>query len=108
HKRKRFYDEEKDYISLITLDCDYCKQDDFKEWKNIMTETLEMSLRRGDVFTFWNDTQAMIILSDVRDHGPQIIETRIRNNLPKNMEYKLNINFKTINAESKYTIESPI
>lgn len=42
---------------------------------------LEKSLRRGDVFTSWNQNQILIMLHDVRNNGTEIIKERLISNL---------------------------
>lgn len=100
-KRKRKSGQELDYVCLMTLEDDLSKVE-VKTWTMEMTSLLGNSLRKGDIFTFWNDTQIIIILSNVRENGPIIIEKRIRNELSKSTTYNINIEFTVLNEESKY------
>lgn len=106
-KRNRDLGEEQDYISLLTLDCKHCIQEDYNQWSKIMTEVLKNTLRKGDIFTFWNDSQVLIMLSDVKENGVEAIEARIKKNLPKYMGYNISIKFTMINKESNFATESP-
>jgi hypothetical protein len=60
-----------------------------REWAMLLKSTL----RKGDVFTFWNDSQILIMLHDVRGDGVSVIENRIANN----MKNYLKINGNEIN-----------
>jgi DNA-binding SARP family transcriptional activator len=62
--RKRLNQNELDYIGSITIKCERCAKDELKEWSVLMNKLLERSLRKGDIFTFWNETQILILLND--------------------------------------------
>lgn len=83
-KRKALRNDECDYLSIITLIGveDKCKAfDESSELSNNLTRLLMFSLRKGDIFTFWNDNQILLMLHDVRGDGTKRVEERIRNNL---------------------------
>lgn len=110
-ERKRVKKDEPDFISLITLSCDNCKQEEINNWMKIMTEALEGTLRKGDAFTFWNDTQILIIFDDAKEDGLESIESRIRKTIKritKDTEYIMSIKFIPIVPDNNFTIKSPI
>lgn len=93
-KRKSIRNNEYDYLCIIN----YNKSGMYgheamasisREWAMLLKTTL----RKGDVFTFWNDSQILIMLHDVRGDGVSVIENRIANN----MKNYLKINGNEIN-----------
>jgi len=57
---------------------------------------LEKSLRKGDVYSFWNDTQIIIMLNGAKEDSLEKIETRIRKgfrSIAETDNYSLDINF---------------
>ncbi len=89
-KRKRKpKDHDPNFISLISSKCEYnCSSKKVKRWVKLMEEVLDKTLRKGDIYTFWNDTQIIVLLQTVKREGLGTIEDRIR----KNMEPLLNEN----------------
>lgn len=81
-KRKILRDEENDYICIMSLK-------DVKSSKEI-SELLRNSLRKGDVFTFWNQNQVLLMLHNVGKDGIKVIENRIYNNLLKHTNLNSN------------------
>ena len=74
-KRKSLRTEERDYICIISVN-----------WNNEknprgMSELLRNNLRKGDVFTFWNQNQILVMLHNMKEDGINIIENRIYDNL---------------------------
>lgn len=95
-KRKSLRNDENDYLCIINLnqkkDKNYDSKD-FRKYSKYWTELLVNSLRKGDVFTFWNDNQILIMLNNVRGEGIKEIESRVHSNLRKNNKInKNNIN----------------
>lgn len=74
-KRKSLRDNEKDYICIISI-----KWNSEKNIKGI-SELLRKNLRKGDVFTFWNQNQILLMLHNMKEEGVNIIENRIYDNL---------------------------
>lgn len=99
-QRRSIRHNENDFIALISLN-DYHDEAGIKKWIKIMTELLKYSLRAGDAFTFWNDSQVILLLHDVRDNGRELIENRIRKNLRSYGEYDLKIRFKPLHSGEK-------
>ena len=84
HKRQSQRDKEKDYICLITLKSPENfpqEQKQMQHWMTDMEVVLSESLRKGDVFTFWNDTQILLLLHRVKETGLKTLESRIKRNL---------------------------
>ncbi|SHI55086.1 BTAD domain-containing putative transcriptional regulator [Lutispora thermophila] len=79
-KRRSTRDENIGYMSLITLksDKDVSKTDELSRNTKSMLEVLEKTLRKGDVFTSWNDTQIIVMLANAKKDGLSKIEKRIR------------------------------
>ena len=106
-KRQRTIGEKRGYICLITLNKDDCSNEDIKSWEKIMNETLQSTLRKGDVYSFWNDTQILILLNEIRDSSIDVIEGRIRSNLPVDFGYHINMKFTQIEIEEDFILKSP-
>lgn len=82
-KRKGLRDENPGFISLITLNFDYKKGyggEELNKITKIITGVLKESLRKGDVFSFWNDTQILIMLNGAKESNLKEIEKRIWRN----------------------------
>jgi two-component SAPR family response regulator len=83
-KRKSLRTSESDYVALITLGKSKIPRHDqteIEKWSKNMTQILSKSLRKGDVFTFWNETQLLILLHNIHDGGLTTVESRIKKNL---------------------------
>ena len=83
-KRKSTRNNEYDYLCIINFNHRGYKNYDTKETNKISREwavLLETTLRKGDVFTFWNDSQILIMLHDVKGDGISVIENRIIKNM---------------------------
>lgn len=82
-RRKGLRDENPGFISLITLKFDDMNGyggEELNKITKIMTGVLKKSLRKGDVFSFWNDTQILIMLNGAKENSLKEIETRIWRN----------------------------
>ena len=67
-----------------------------------MTVILLKSLRKGDIFTFWNDSQILIILHDIQGGCFNKVEDRIRKNMRDYINfnsYKTSITFLPLNSD---------
>ncbi len=83
-KRKSLRTNESDYVALVTLAKSKIPRHDqteIEKWSNNMTKVLSKSLRKGDVFSFWNDTQLLIMLHNISNEGLNVVESRIKKNL---------------------------
>lgn len=74
-KRKSIRYDESDYLCIISIN-----QNKKRNSKGF-SELLRTSLRKGDVFTFWNQNQILMMLHNVKDGGAKSIKERIYNNL---------------------------
>lgn len=74
-KRKSFRNDESDYLCIVNISPINNKN------SRDLSELLRNSLRKGDVFTFWNQNQVLLMLHNVRGDGVRKIESRIYNNL---------------------------
>ncbi len=82
-KRKGLRDSVVDYMSLITLNYDekaMKSEEELKKFVKAMSSVLEKSLRKGDVYSYWNDKQILVMLHGAREDSLEKVETRIRNN----------------------------
>ena len=101
-RRKGQRNSEGDYISIITLESEREDISISKNWEEEMSQILQNSLRKGDVFTFWNDKQILILLHEVKQQALMIIEKRFRDKIrqkPKIAKLKINIDFKPLLEE---------
>lgn len=84
-RRKRNIGEKQDYITIITLK-EGLKKYDLEYWSDNLSHVLKKTLRQGDVYTFWNELQVLILLENIHEDEIINIENRIRDNL--NLKYK--------------------
>lgn len=82
-KRKSLRNNENDYLCIITINRNKSSfyEPETKNSINDIFMVLEKSLRKGDVFTSWNENQILIMLHDVKNNGTEIIQERLTNNL---------------------------
>ncbi|MDX9916790.1 MAG: BTAD domain-containing putative transcriptional regulator [Gudongella sp.] len=80
NKRKRVDNGQPDFITLISMVLTDRDDDgvDYTYWNRLMTEVLSNTLRKGDIYTFWNDSQVLVMLTDCKTDGIGIIEKRIK------------------------------
>lgn len=107
HKRRRVDGEESDYIALINFK-PYNERETSTEGSiRLMTKVLDTTLRRGDVYTFWNDSQILLLLPEVKDGGINQIENRIKKNYEKlkEIDLRLTCSFETVQNDSKLNIK---
>lgn len=108
-KKRALRDQIPSFLGLIKLIDENDGQEYLKVWVKAMTRTLEETLRKGDAFSFWNDTQILLILNESKEEGLEAVEKRIRHNLKsKNQYFNINIKFLPITSESLLLQESPI
>lgn len=92
------------YVGLITIIKIDNKKHFDNELKDIMLsikEILLKSLRKGDVFSFWNDSQIVVILSEIEQCNIDIVEKRIQREFENALlgkEYNLKFKFRRIIA----------
>lgn len=101
--RKSMRNDENDYYCVITLknsEVIYNSREKIEKWNDVMKEVLISSLRKEDVFTFWNENQALLILHNVLGEGTKIIEERVRKNynLRKLDSYNMDFVFQHITS----------
>lgn len=85
-KRKSQRNNQNDYLCIATInrnDESYNDSIEFNKGLNDMFFALERTLRKGDVFTSWNENQILIMLHDVNESGTDIIEGRLLDSLKK-------------------------
>ena len=82
-KRKSLRNNEYDYLCTITInrsDNNYYEPEIKKSLSDVFS-VLERTLRKGDVFTCWNDNQILVMLHNVKGNSTEIIKERLTNNL---------------------------
>ncbi len=96
-----------EYIGLVTIDTTMGGKVSKKEL-NGAAENLKLvlkeSLRKGDVFTKWNDYQMIVLLTDVQQDALTLIGKRIKekfSNIGKVNAFTVDISFKPITAEKE-------
>lgn len=100
-KRKRSIGEENNFLTLITLTEDLSKEE-LKTWRKTIIKVLKTSLRWGDIFTFWNDFQILLLLQNVQVDRIGNIERRIQDNLEfvsRDITYNITISSSLIASE---------
>jgi hypothetical protein len=100
-RRKGERNSEDDYICIITLENNIDDKIN-SSWTDELSKILKNSLRKGDVFTFWNDKQLLIMLHEVKNNALIKIENRLREKIkrrPKIAKLKISIEFKPLIEE---------
>lgn len=105
HKRLRKEGQQPDFITLITLkESNEDEKQDLVVWNKLMTFVLDTTLRKGDIYTFWNDTQVLILLPDVKEGGIQAIEKRVKKKYEELEKGNLKISIKSKPIEKGTTL----
>jgi len=103
-KRKSIRNNEYDYLCIINFNLrGFQNYDSLTSISRELIMLLKTTLRKGDAFTFWNDSQILIMLHDVRGDGVNIIEDRIESNIKsclKINENEINIIFQPLVSEN--------
>ncbi|MEA5095452.1 MAG: bacterial transcriptional activator domain-containing protein [Sedimentibacter saalensis] len=103
-KRKSIRNNEYDYLCIINFNLrGFQNYDSLTSISRELVMLLKTTLRKGDAFTFWNDSQILIMLHDVRGDGVNIIEDRIESNIKsclKINENEINIIFQPLVSEN--------
>ena len=92
-KRKSKRNNEYDYLLSIMINSNNNKS------INDVFSVLKKSLRKGDVFTSWNDNQILVMLHNVKENGTDTIKERLTDNL---------INYTRINRNEIRLIFQPV
>ena len=104
-KRRELRDNEHDFLGLITLDTGVNYHFNTKKlsyWSNSMINILARTLRKGDVFTFWNENQILMLIHNIKENGVEQLEIRLKNKIKEYFEhdnYHMNISFKPLISE---------
>lgn len=104
YKRKRKDEYKKDFLGLISLtdyEDDYKEEEHIKSFNNLISKTIVSSLRKGDIYTFWNDTQVLVLIEGVKEDGEKIIQDRIQRRFRMINKYPMGINIKFIPIEER-------
>lgn len=94
------------YLGLISItpkqNHDISKEE-IKIWHKTITELLGNELRKGDTFTFWNDTQVLLMLFNVKDNGINGIKNRISNKIEQlNIKTKYDIQLEFVSLKEAF------
>ena len=74
---------------------------------NHLINSLMKSLRKGDVFSQWNERQMVILLTDVSEANLQLISARIKKKFQNELqsdEFTLHITFQSVAAEKSFIL----
>ena len=107
-KRKRKDEYKKGFLGLISLtdyEDDYKEEEHIKSFNNLISKTIVSSLRKGDIYTFWNDTQVLVLIEGVKEDGEKIIQDRIQRRFRMINKYPITIDIKFIQIEDKEDAE---
>lgn len=100
-------------ICLITLMRESPRQTPYCDQRTVeesLKRILRYSLRKGDAFTLWNDTQAVALLSAVKNDSFAVIKKRIRKNFsasPLSGTFDLNIQFQPVTPQTGLLYSNP-
>ncbi len=110
-KRKGLREGNSGYISLISINNGIIGGDEEEQKDMVKTVSglLGKTLRKGDVYSFWNDNQILLLLHGAKENDLTRIESRIRkgfNNKIIKGNYNIDINFKPLTMdEQMYKID---
>ena len=105
-ERRSIRAQSKEFLGLVTITANGGRASDGK-LKNAVEDlksVLKASLRRGDVFTQWNDHQMIVLLTDVQQDTLSLIGRRIQKkffSMEGNDDFSLEISFKPITSNKK-------
>lgn len=103
-QRRKREKEDSDFIGIITLNSKRnCSKEELTCWSKVMMQVVEKTFRKGDAYTFWNDTQILIILYDVKENGLEAIKGRVNkslNSIIKDSKYNISIKFMPITTDT--------
>lgn len=107
-KRRSTRNENIGYMSLITLkgdNKDARKSDGLSKNTKVMLDVLEKTLRKGDVYTSWNDNQMIVMLTNAKKEGLKTIENRIKSyyyKVTKNYSDDISIKFTPLSSDNGF------
>ena len=95
-RRRALRMDNKVFLGLITILTINKKQRDQAFSINVLKNILKNSLRKGDVFSQWNDCQIIFLLIDAKEENLDLITERIRQKFveeidDKNLQLKFSI-----------------
>ncbi len=108
YKRKRKEEDKKDLLGLISLrdyEDDYKEEEYIRSFAKLISKTIVSSLRKGDIYTFWNDTQVLVLVEGVKVGGEESIKERIQRRFDMINKYPIGIDIKFIPIEDKEDAE---
>lgn len=93
-KRKSVRGNSNTFIALITLNHKKRNQDNLDKGREVLNEVLLNSLRKGDVISFWNEDQAIVMIADIKPKCLYLVENRIQESFRKKSKVSCNLEFK--------------
>ncbi len=89
-KRRSLRNNQNDYLCVLTINRnDFDKINRNRGLKDIFS-VLEKILRKGDVYTYWNENQILIMCHDVKGNGIDVIEERLINEIRRHTKIEKN------------------
>lgn len=106
-RRKILRTGNKEFLGLISIvETDNTGSDaDVGIAKNLLHEILAQFLRKGDVFSWWNKSQAVVLLTDIAEEKLQNVGNRINKEFKKRLhtsQISLEISFKPVGAKESF------
>jgi DNA-binding SARP family transcriptional activator len=105
-ERRSIRAQSKEFLGLVTITADGGKAsaDKLKSAGEDLKSVLKASLRRGDVFTQWNDHQMIVLLTDVQRDALTLIGRRVEKkfrNAAGQEGLSVEISFKPVTPDKK-------
>lgn len=105
-ERRSIRARSKECLGLVTINKENQRvsQNKLNDATETLKAVLRVSLRRGDVFTQWNQHQMIVLLTDVQRDALDLINRRIRKRFNDKMGeegFMVNISFKPIASDKK-------
>lgn len=106
-RRKILRSGDKEFLGLISIieTGSTCSDKDIDIAKNLLHEILTQFLRKGDVFSWWNKSQAVVLLTDISEENLQNIGNRINEEFKKRLftpQISLEISFQPVGAKESF------
>lgn len=106
-ERRSLRAENKEFLGLVTItgDSGEAAKDKIQAVAEGLKSVLRDSLRRGDVFTQWNQHQMIVLLTDVQEDNLPLISKRIEKkfgNLIGHDGFAVNISFKPVTSDKPF------
>jgi hypothetical protein len=108
-RRRKLRSDHSAFLGLVSVMAgdDILLNDEEPLINNHLINSLMKSLRKGDVFSQWNERQMVILLTDVSEVNLQLISARIKRKFLDEVqsdEFTLHITFQSVAAEKSFIL----